>query len=365
MFYASEMVSAKLYLHPDRPDFLPANRFWQGIPSIERSKNGRMFSVFYSGGKTEENGNYAVLALSDNDGKTWQDPVLTIQHDDVEGMRVFDPNVWIDPLGRLWITYAQSHDYFDGRAGVWAVVVDNPDETPNKWCLGNPRRIANGVMMCKPTVLLNGTWLFPCAVWICAQPVEDHSEVAHERLSGVYASTDNGQTFSWRGGADVPNRSFDEHMIVERRDGSLWMLVRRHDGIGQSTSFDKGHTWWEEGHAGITGPSSRFFLRRLISGNLLLVNHVNFRGRNNLMATLSFDDGKTWHGGLMLDERDNVSYPDGTQDKNGIIYIAYDRERYHAKEILMAAFTEQDILARHPVGQHTRLKQLISRAGIP
>lgn len=217
-------------------------------------------------------------------------------------------------------------------------------------------------MMCKPSVLSDGTWLFPCAVWACMEPSEQHPEVERERRSNVYASTDEGASFSLRGGADVPNRHFDEHMVVERRDGSLWMLVRRFDGIGEAVSYDKGSSWWQERHAGLTGPDSRFFIRRLHSGNLLLVNHADFRGRNNLTAFLSFDDGKSWQGGLLLDGRGNVSYPDGAQAGDGTIYIAYDFERYGAREVLMAAFTEQDVLAGLCVSGRARLAVPVSRA---
>ena len=364
-YYPSELQAANVFLHPNQFEFLPEGRRWQGIASLERTTNGRIFSVFYSGGTTEENGNFIVLAASDDDGGTWIDPIAIIRHPDLEHMRVFDPNVWMDPLGRLWITWAQSHDYFDGRDGVWAIVCERPDEPMESIAFTEPRRIANGVMMCKPTVLRDGTWLFPCAVWICCQPAEDHPEMAQERFSNVYASNDHGETFVLRGGADVPNRHFDEHMVVERRDGSLWMLVRRFDGIGQAFSYDQGYTWWNEGHAGITGPSSRFFLRRLRSGNLLLVNHVDFRGRNNLMAKLSMDDGHTWIGGLMIDERSDVSYPDGTQDQDGYIYLTYDRERQGAREILMAVFTEKDILAGRCQSEKSRLRTVISRATGP
>ena len=151
-------------------------------------------------------------------------------------------------------------------------------------------------------------------------------------------------------------------MVVEKRDSSLWMLVRRHDGLGEAHSYDGGHTWWQARHAGITGPDSRFFIRRLASGNLLLVNHVDYRGRNNLTAKLSFDDGQTWQGGLVLDARPNVSYPDGTQDEKGNIYIAYDFERYNAREVLMAVFTEADILAGKIVSPDSRLSVFVSKA---
>lgn len=350
---------------PKQNEFLPAGRRWQGIASMERSPKGRLFCVFYSGGETEQNGNYIVLTLSDDDGKTWIDPVAIIRHPDTENMRLYDPNIWLDPLGRLWITWAISRNYFDGRNGVWTAICNLPDAPIEQLTFTTPKRIANGIMMCKPTVLKSGAWLFPCAIWACINPTETHPECAHERFSNVYVSYDHGETFALLGGADVPNRCFDEHMVVERRDGTLWMLVRRYDGIGEAFSYDGGSTWWQERLTNLGGPCSRFFLRRLRSGNLLMVNHYNFRGRNNLMAKLSFDDGYTWVGGLMLDERSDVSYPDGTEDENGFIYIAYDHERYNAREILMAKFTEKDILAGTCVNCQSRLKVLISSATGP
>ena len=362
MYYPSEPVPARFYMRPDQSEFQPKARLFQGIASMERTRGGTLYACFYAGRQAEKAGNYVVVARSRDDGRTWEEPFLAARHDDPE-MRLFDPNLWLDPLGRLWLSYSQSYTHFDGVHGVWVSVCGQPDA--DEPVFGPPRRSANGVMMCKPTVLRDGTWLFPTAVWSdgASRPTECHPEVAAERKSNVLASTDDGETFVLRGGADVPNRSFDEHMVVERRDGSLWMLVRRHDGIGQAFSYDKGHTWWQEGDSQFKGPCSRFFIRRLRSGNLLMVNHVNFRGRNNLTAQLSFDDGRTWTGGLLLDGRDAVSYPDGTQGEDGRVYIAYDREREGAREILMAVFREEDILAGRPVSADARLRVLISRAG--
>ena len=36
-------------------------RLWQGIPGIEVTKKGRIFSTFYSGGTKEEVNNFVVL----------------------------------------------------------------------------------------------------------------------------------------------------------------------------------------------------------------------------------------------------------------------------------------------------------------
>ena len=105
-----------------------------------------------------------------------------------------------------------------------------------------------------------------------------------------------------------------------------------------------------------------------------MVNHISptyltdpkdWNERNNLMEMLSQDDGKTWRGGLMLDARAGVSYPDGVQGDDGVIYIIYDYDRYGERKILLAAFTEEDVLAGRPVSAHARFEQLVNQATAP
>jgi hypothetical protein len=103
-------------------------------------------------------------------------------------------------------------------------------------------------------------------------------------------------------------------------------------------------------------------VRRLMSGRLLLINHRNFIGRNNLYAQVSQDDGKTWNDGLLLDERSQVSYPDAVQDAEGLIHIIYDHDRYGSMEIMMAQITEEDILTGTIVSPDSKLKICIDRA---
>jgi predicted neuraminidase len=339
------------------PEYGTGTRKWQGIPSLERAPNGRLWALWYSGGVGEGPDNYVLLVTSDDDGHTWSEPKLVV--DPPSKVRAFDPNLWHDPLGRLWMFWAQSYDLFDGRAGVWAIVCENSDSPAPRWSA--PRRLCNGIMMNKPTVLSSGEWLLPAAVWTYLRP--SLPEMAAERFSNVVCSTDQGKTWTRRGGADVPDRAFDEHSVVERRDGSLWMLVRTKYGIGESVSKDRGITWEPGRPTSLGGPCARFFIRRLSSGRLLLVNHYKFTGRSHLTALLSEDDGVTWRGGLLLDERPNVSYPDGVQACDGRIYIIYDRERYKDREILMAVFREEDALAGRCVSKDARLKQLVNRAG--
>lgn len=353
-------------LHPG-PEYQAAARLWQGIPGLETVGRGRLYACWYSGGKDEGPENYVPVVRSDDGGKSWSAPLLVI--DPPGQVRAYDPCLWADPQGRLWLFWAQSEGWFDGRAGVWAIRCDDPHAETLRWSA--PRRLTHGVMMNKPTVTAAGDWLLPTALWQRSvwmpKDLRDaplpFPELDDQRRSNVLCSRDNGETFELLGGAEVPERVFDEHMFVQRRDGSLWVLVRTIYGTGESFSTDGGRTWSPGRDSGLGGPCSRLLIRRLHSGRLLLVNHRNYRGRNNLTAMLSDDDGATWNEGLLLDGRDNVSYPDGTQEADGLIRVIYDRERQTAKEILMASFREEDVVAGKPVTPQCRLQQLVNRAG--
>jgi hypothetical protein len=179
----------------------------------------------------------------------------------------------------------------------------------------------------------------------------------------VVASTDHGETWVLRGGAEIPDRTFDEHSIIELTDGTLWLLARARYGVGESYSIDQGQSWSPGQPSAIAGPNSRFFIRRLRSGRLLLVNHFQFVGRSHLTARLSEDEGASWFGGLLLDERNNVAYPDGVEALDGRIFVIYDHERYMEKEILLAIFREDDVMQQKCVSKTCRLKQLVNRAG--
>lgn len=121
---------------------------------------------------------------------------------------------------------------------------------------------------------------------------------------------------------------------------------------------------------GGTAANKRFFLRRLRSGALLLVRNNDPAGsaRSHLTAYVSDDDGKTWQGGLLLDDRES-SYPDGTEGPDGTLYVIYDHQRYTLNRagqsgvgsVQLARFTEADIREGRPVSSQTRLQQVVSR----
>jgi predicted neuraminidase len=335
---------------------------------IDRTPKGRLWACWVAGGDSPKA--FFVLATSDDNGETWSKPRLVVDaHSPNLPMdrSVLVGNLWTDPLGRLWLIFDQSMDMFDGRAGVWASVCENPDAAQPQWSA--PRRIWHGVTLNKPTVLSSGEWMLP----ISLDQREGFGpfkglfkELDSLRGANVFVSTDKGATWQRRGAVRFPKPDWHEHMIVQRKDGSLWMLARTSKGIMQTTSTDAGQTWAEPTEPpGIRQPNARFHIRRLASGKLLFVKHGKHidrhEGRSQLTAWLSEDDGKTWKGGLMLDERKGVSYPDGFQAPDGTIFISYDRNRATDGEILLARFTEEDIQAKKIIGPKSKLKLLISR----
>lgn len=338
---------------------------------IERTRDGRLFAAWIGG----EDGpkSYMLVAKSDDDGNTWSEPVMVVdsrqKHLPIP-RSVIVGNLWTDPLGRLWLFFDQTMNHFDGRGGLWCTRCDNPDADQLVWT--EPRRIWHGSMLNKPMVNSKGEWIL-FAQLLQSQGIGPFAAgVFHEldpiRGANILVSTDQGETWTRRGNVQFPEPDWIEHRAVERKDGALWMLARTRRGAMLTISNDMGATWSEPVFPpGIKQPAARFHLRKLASGSWLLVKHGKTidsnTGRSHLSAWLSDDEGKTWVGGLMLDERKGVSYPDGFQAPDGSIYISYDWERSKKGHILYAKFTEADIRAGKLVSDGSRLQQPIMIPG--
>jgi predicted neuraminidase len=334
---------------------------------LARTPGGRLWALWVGG----EDGPKAfmVAATSDDDGETWSKPRLVVDsHSPALPIprSVIVGNFWTDPLGRLWFFFDQTMNHFDGRQGVWVSICENPDADTPVWPA--PKRLWHGAVLNKPTVLSNGEWLLPIEFPnFPGFGLMRHANEDLEPLRGanVFVSDDQGRTWSRRGCVRFPKPCWDEQMFVELEDGRIWMLARTRDGTMQSFSADGGRTWTEPSFPTFKHPVARFHIRRLASGRILLVKHGEtidaHEGRSKLTAWLSEDEGQTWQGGLMLDERTGISYPDGFQAPDGTLYISYDRNRATDGEILMARFTEADILGGRITGPRSKLRMLISR----
>ena len=326
------------------------------IIGMDRTAKGRIWGCWTGTGDRRDG--YFLLATSEDDGATWSKPRLAVgartdAAQQISGALV--GNLWTDPKGRLWLFFDQQLGDPQKRITNWYMRCDDPDAAEPAW--SEPVMFSEGCTLNKPTVLKNGDWLLPVSDW-------------HRKTARVFESTDEGASWRERGSLQFPDWAFDEHMTVELTDGRLWMLARTKGQPHESFSADGGKTWSAPRQAAtVQNVSARFFLRRLKSGRILLVKNgapaERLRQRTHLSAWLSEDEGQTWKGGLLLDERNAVSYPDGFEAPDGLIHILYDWNRHADAEILLAKFREEDVLAGKIVSQDARLLMLANKATGP
>ena len=349
-------------------EYAPETRKISLVSSVAISPSGnRMWATWYAGiTDGEDSNNYCVLATSVDGGDSWKE-VLIADPDGKGPYRDFDPEVWVAPDGKLRWTWTERPTllrtddkktrYPDRPHGLESdclTMLTLDAETEPVAPFPKAQAVGVGVMMCKPVALKSGRWLFPSAHWRV------------EKSAHVYATDDCGQTFVDVGGATLPPwvREFEEHNFVELKDGRLRVYMRTQRGpcgCWTAESSDGGKTWGESRPANFPHTNSRVFVRRLKSGNLLLVKNGPLDrdvGRKEMTAYLSDDDGATWKGGLVL-TKDSCAYPDGDQMPDGTIYLTYDNDRCGKQDIHLARFTEADVLAKKDVSGKVKLDGLI------
>ncbi len=343
--------------------FQLAHRLWQGCPTLVRTRAGRLFAGWYTGGSREaEPENYNLLIRSDDDGWTWSPPVAVVASDVSNDYLAIDIQLWMDPSNRLWMFIVQRYvggerRYTDAdHLALWAAVCADPDADELVW--NEPVYITNGFLRTKPTVLSNGDWVLCAYNW------------SHDRYQ-YCRSKDQGKTWinCLAGKKQAPD--FDETMILERKNGTLLMFARDSRPLlvkTECTNLD-GTDWTDGTYTNIINASSRFFLRRLDSGRVLLIHNESHDFRRNMVAKLSEDDGETWPYSLQLDDAENpsrsISYPDADIAPDGRIFIVYDCGRETFREIRMAQITEEDILQGVLTRQDSYCGRIISKAPMP
>lgn len=340
--------------------------------SIEVTQGGRIWTCWAGGQDGPEA--YLLASYSDDAGESWRHPVFVIDPR-AQGLPMGTRlgAFWLDPLGRLWLFFHQSVGMFDGSCSNWCIRCDDPDSDKPVWT--GPCYIGFGASLNKPILRKNGEWILPVSLWERWHIDKPFTECYHEldavRGANVFVSDDEGGHWRYRGGIIFNGSCFNEHSVVELPDGRLWMLSRCMREIAKSFSADGGQTW-EPQQTAFPHVNSKCVIRRLRSGNFLLIKHgkdmttapkwtspTDWGTRCDLTAFLASDDGTTWSGGLLLDERASVSYPDIAQAPNGDLYVHYDRNRDTDAEILFARFREEDVQAQKLVSVSASLKNVV------
>lgn len=353
------------------------HRAWQGCPSIAVTKKGRLFAAWFTGGLFEPCiYNYNVLVKSDNGGEIWSAPILTVGTDKGQRLRKIDMELWLDKDNSLWVMWTASPytekstpatiktpfecDYQCEFPYTEVMICRKPDDETLVW--EKPRVMCEGFMRNKPIVTSSGRII---------APAYDFNSQQYK----IRCSDNGGECFynvavDGKPGANV----FDEITVCERRIGELRFLARTNRGYYvYSDSLDGGNTWtvaqeYEK------APSSRCYYGKLRNGMIAYVRNISDEKRLGMKICLSKDGGETFPYEMMLDNRENLSYPDLDEDEHGNIYIVYDRERDNrikldketwvseaAKEILVCKITVDDV-KNNMLSNGSFLRRIISKA---
>jgi predicted neuraminidase len=144
-------------------------------------------------------------------------------------------------------------------------------------------------------------------------------------------SDDWGQT--WHTSAPLIGAGNIQPSIVQRRDGSLYTLMRDNGPppkrLQQSESRDRGETWSAVTDTDLPNPGSGAEIISLRNGHWVLIGNDTERSRHQLAVQLSDDEGRTWKWKRYL-ERDEAGpesgsyhYPSIIQARDGTLHASY------------------------------------------
>ena len=169
-------------------------------------------------------------------------------------------------------------------------------------------------------------------------------------VTRTFSSDDDGKTWKPSNILDLGGHGHHdgaiEATIIERRDRSLWMLLRTNlDYFWEAFSDDQGQYWREMRPTSIDASSSPAYMTRLESGRLAMTwNRLYLEGKNTaqrrggarsetlaswerseLSIAFSGDDGKTWTDPAIIarhkDATKRVSYPWILERRPGELWI--------------------------------------------
>ncbi|MHC4871780.1 MAG: sialidase family protein [Planctomycetota bacterium] len=146
-------------------NYSDSDRMYQGVPTIACASNGRLWVSWFGGGTWEMEGNYIMTATSDDDGENWSE-IKHVIEPGAETLRCFDPCLWHDPTGRMWLFISQSFPPYPDKSAewcTWAMHTDDSESENPEWT--EIRFLFDGITLNKPTVLSSGEYLACPAVW--------------------------------------------------------------------------------------------------------------------------------------------------------------------------------------------------------
>ncbi|WP_312931160.1 sialidase family protein [Pseudomonas sp.] len=344
---------ARIERNTNDPAYRLAGRVYQATATIAKTAANRYWMAWRADNTNakEGPGNFAVLAYSDDAGKSAKEYGYLTYSPDHPGNQIVDPMLWKDPSGRLWLFYGVVGDdkRYDGVGGSWAVILDDPDAKNPVW--GEPFRLSYYGVPRRP-IAVNNKWYIAVDGWrfSAEEPPQYMQHVGphiyelnwHDRKMEHITQLPPNNKGQYSG--------FFETEFVQKEDGNVLALLRSYGGSSQmqySTSSPDMRSWtaWQDYNVAEPNSSSRSWLGRTPSGKMLLCWN-NDLVRKSLTIGLSDDDGATYKYRRLLepDSSLQVSYPVVAFGDKGEILVIYDNGRETQRQIRIAKINENQII---------------------
>ena len=199
-------------------------------------RDGRLFFAYASFRKAADNAVADIVARTSADGgRSWTAPSVLIPHREARE-NVMSVSLRRTAAGRLLLFYLRKDSISECRA--WLRQSTDEAQTWGEAVCCTPATRYHVIVNNCAVQLRDGRLVLPyevCdAVW-----------TKDERISAAAAVSDD-EGRSWRSSNEIyaPKRGAMEARVIERRDGSLWMLMRTDQGtLWESSSADRGLTW--------------------------------------------------------------------------------------------------------------------------
>lgn len=289
--------------------------------TICEAGNGDLLCLWYGGSYESADDQVLFLSRLKKGERTWTEPEVAVRN---PGQPPGNAVVFRDGLDRIWIVWGRMESRRPIRRGSgWGECrLMHRISTDDGMTWGEDRVFEDRLGWLPrnvPITLKSGELALPLS-----------GRVGQTDGSFLLKTGDNGTT--WERSGVIQGGS--QPTVVERSDGSLFVMMRKRGRIAQSESSDGGRTWSEAKQSELKNPDAGIAMTRLRNGHLILVFNDSPMARTPLSIARSTDEGKTWETPMKLEANPGeYSYPCVIQSSDGKIHVTYTYRRYAIKHV--------------------------------
>jgi len=296
--------------------------------TLTEAANGDLLSVWYGGSYEASDDQKLFMARRRKGRRIWDKPAVLVSN---PLQPVGNSIIFTDGIGRIWVLWGRKEGDRPrrrGSGGPGRIMYRISSDNGYSWSADKPFGVEFGVKLGwglrnVPTWLSTGEMVLP----LSGLKVNDDLKNLY-----IMKTADNGRTWEM----SAPYHGGSQPTVIERKDGSLFVMMRHKPIIMQTISKDGGRSWTEAVPSVLPNPNAGIAMTKLKNGHVVLVFNNTDDGRSPLNIARSLDGGRTWEKPLTLESNPGeYSYPCIIQSSDGHIHISYTFRRYAIKHVEM------------------------------